>query len=341
MATETMKNKNGDVIGYRAKPFYKGKALAGHSKTFTTKKKAETHVSDVLAMVRRGSLIDISASETITLSVALDDYWKDIAQHMAGSVSLKRRINALKRRTSLASLPLAAIKTSTVLNLQNELLETKAPSTVINDLSPLTKCIDHACVKHNMDYLKNPCNGVKPPSTKGNGRTRRLSVSERKVLLKACHESKNAYLLDIVQLAVELGLRQSRLVGLKWCQVDFHNKVVRYESSKSVNKGVPLSAPFTRRMERILLRVYSKTGASEYVFDSSLEAIKTAFKRARNKCSVEDFRFHDLRHEAISRMFAEGLDQVDIMKITGIKSAQTLARYMHPSDEYLVGLRYK
>jgi len=340
VAIETMKNKSGLVIGYRAKPYYKGKALKGYSKTFPTKGKARAYIDGVLTDIRGNVLVDRTVSETMTLHQALDEYWDDVGQYKKGADALRRRVNKLKE-LPLASLPLSAIKTSDVLTLQNKLLETKQPSTVINDMSPLVGCINHAKVKHDMPYLSNPCGAVKFPSTRGNERNRRLSKAERKALLIACYEYDNDFILPVVLLAIELGLRQERLVGLRWEQVDFHRKVVRYEKSLSLNKGVPLSAPFTKRMERLLIKLHKMTGDGEYVFDASLPAIRTAFKRARNRSGVENFRFHDLRHEAISRMFAEGLEQVDIMKITGIKSAQTLARYTHPSDEYLVSLRYK
>ena len=333
-------NKAGRVVGYRAKPFYKGKALAGYSKTFPTRAKAKAYVDSVLNSIKTGSLIDRKASESITLNQALREYWDEVGRYMNGAEALGRRVDALKCN-KMASLPLSALKTSDILKLQNVLLETKKPSTVINDLTPISAAIKHAKVKHDMPYLLNPCDGVKSPSTRGNSRNRRLSGDEKRVLLSACYGSGNRWLLDVVQLAVELGLRQEKLISLKWSQVDFENKVIRYESGLVSNKGVPPTAPFTRKLERILLKMHKRTGSGDYVFPTTKNAIRVAFNKAKKIAGIEDFRFHDLRHEAISRMFDEGLDQVDIMKITGIKSAQTLARYTHPSDEYLVNLRYR
>jgi integrase len=45
---------------------------------------------------------------------------------------------------------------------------------------------------------------------------------------------------------------------------------------------------------------------------------------------VEGLRFHDLRHEAISRLFENtDLDLMEIQKITGHKTLQMLLRYTH------------
>lgn len=53
-------------------------------------------------------------------------------------------------------------------------------------------------------------------------------------------------------------------------------------------------------------------------------------KRVRKNAKIEDLRFHDLRHEAISRFFERtDLDVMEIKAITGHKTLQMLARYTH------------
>ncbi|WP_066710932.1 site-specific integrase, partial [Curvibacter delicatus] len=45
--------------------------------------------------------------------------------------------------------------------------------------------------------------------------------------------------------------------------------------------------------------------------------------------TLEDLKFHDLRHEATSRL-AERLEMHELMKVTGHKTSRTLMRYYHP-----------
>ncbi len=45
--------------------------------------------------------------------------------------------------------------------------------------------------------------------------------------------------------------------------------------------------------------------------------------------TLVDLHFHDLRHEAISRL-ADKLQLHELMKVTGHKSSAMLARYYHP-----------
>jgi integrase len=48
-----------------------------------------------------------------------------------------------------------------------------------------------------------------------------------------------------------------------------------------------------------------------------------------------DLHFHDLRHEAASRLFEVGLNVMEVASITGHKTLQTLKRYTHLRAEEL------
>ena len=57
----------------------------------------------------------------------------------------------------------------------------------------------------------------------------------------------------------------------------------------------------------------------------------------RHRAGIEGLRFHDLRHEATSRLFEQtDLDVMEIKSITGHKTLQMLARYSHLRTERLV-----
>lgn len=65
------------------------------------------------------------------------------------------------------------------------------------------------------------------------------------------------------------------------------------------------------------------------------EAIKKAFTRAIKRAEIENFHFHDLRHEATSRLFEKGLNPMEVASITGHKTLQMLRRYTHLRAEDL------
>ena len=62
-----------------------------------------------------------------------------------------------------------------------------------------------------------------------------------------------------------------------------------------------------------------------------------AFAKLRRKVGIENLHFHDLRHEATSRLFEKGLNPVEVATITGHKDTRMLMRYTHLRAEDLGG----
>ena len=69
----------------------------------------------------------------------------------------------------------------------------------------------------------------------------------------------------------------------------------------------------------------------------SADAISAAMIDTRHRAGISGLCFHDLRHEATSRLFEQtDLDIMEIKAITGHKTLQMLARYSHLRTERLV-----
>ena len=62
----------------------------------------------------------------------------------------------------------------------------------------------------------------------------------------------------------------------------------------------------------------------------------TPMVKSCRKVGIEDLRFHDLRHEATSRLFEKGLNPIEVATITGHKDTKMLMRYTHLRAEDLV-----
>ena len=71
------------------------------------------------------------------------------------------------------------------------------------------------------------------------------------------------------------------------------------------------------------------------VWGMRADSITQAFERACSRASIENLRFHDLRHEAASRLFEKGLNPMQVAAITGHKTLQMLKRYTHLKAEDL------
>ena len=61
--------------------------------------------------------------------------------------------------------------------------------------------------------------------------------------------------------------------------------------------------------------------------------LKKSWYSTLKRAGIEDFRFHDLRHEAVSRFFEKGLSMPEVAAISGHRDPRMLMRYAHPTAE--------
>ena len=73
------------------------------------------------------------------------------------------------------------------------------------------------------------------------------------------------------------------------------------------------------------------------LFTYTARGLSGAFLKLCRKVKIDDLHFHDLRHEATSRLFEKGLNPVEVATITGHKDTKMLMRYTHLRAEDLVG----
>ncbi len=148
--------------------------------------------------------------------------------------------------------------------------------------------------------------------------------------MKACSASRARWLASIVQIALESGMRLGEIMGLKWSDVDISRQVARLADTKNgTSREVPLSSIAARILETLPRSI------DGHIFPITDEAVKKAFRGAVRRADIDDFRFHDLRHEATSRFFEKGLDIMEVAAITGHKTLTMLKRYTHLRAEDL------
>lgn len=205
----------------------------------------------------------------------------------------------------------------------------RSPATVNRHLSALSKIFSLA---EDADLVENnPCKRVRKFQL-NNQRMRVLSAVEEVRLFSAL--GKNELVKQIVQTALHTGLRRGEIFDLKWFDVDFGRGLIQVRVSKSNRKRL---VPMNETVRSLLNSLEKK---SEFVFPSPktnnrLNQIKTSFRKAVDKAGLKDFRFHDLRHTAASRMAAAGADPFTLMKILGHSDIRMTARYTHATDAAL------
>ena len=168
----------------------------------------------------------------------------------------------------------------------------------------------------------NPVDFVQmPPSCPP--RDRRLAKGEYQRLRGAAEGLRNPLIWPIIDIAVETAMRRSEILSLTWENVDIQNGTCHLPMTKN---GSPRTVPLTSKARQI---VKSCSQNSELVFPVSSNAVRLSWDRLRARAGVNDLRFHDLRHEAISRFFERGLSIAEVALISGHKDPRMLFRYTH------------
>ena len=145
-------------------------------------------------------------------------------------------------------------------------------------------------------------------------RERRLMPGEFERLREAASEMSCWYLWPVVELAIETAMRKGELLSLQWCNIDFEKSVALLPQTKN---GSPRWVPFT---ERALEIISSLERISEVVFPVGPDAVRHGWDRLCKKAEIDGLRFHDLRHEAISRLFELNLTVPEVAFISGHKT---------------------
>jgi len=170
---------------------------------------------------------------------------------------------------------------------------------------------------------------------KGNQRDRRPTLDEIKQLCDY-FDAKGGKMpmSDIIQFAIATAMRAGEIINLRWSDLDVANKCIlirdRKDPQKKIgnNQWVPLlnicgidAFAIVQKQER----------TNERIFPWADGTISSLFPRACKALKIKDLRFHDLRHEACSRMSDEGFNQFEISKCSGHKDIRMLARYVQPA----------
>lgn len=308
------------------------KGIAPRAKSFEKKSDAERWARELEAEVdRNGWALDTRPAEQTTLGDLLTRYRDEISPTKRSAKTEIIRINALLRR-DICHRTLAMLSSTDVAAYRDERLETVAPATIIRELNTISHAIEIAQREWGIHVPRNPVKLVRRPSPP-KGRTRRLNGDEETQILEACDKGRNPWLKPLVILAVESGMRRGELLSLRWEHVDLGRRVAHLPLTKN---GEARDVPLSSRAVATLRQLWEREDRDPaLVFPVSGNAIRLAWEHLRERAGVPDLHFHDLRHEAVSRLFEKGLGIAEVSAISGHKELRMLQRYTHLRAEDL------
>lgn len=291
------------------------------SNTFELRKDAEKWGRQQERLLDTGEWHDRSTAEQTTLGNLLDRYLEEVTPRKRGARTEPSRIKVMKR-SFIANLSVATITGPIVSRWRNERLLEVSGSTVCRDMTLLSHVFSVAMREWDINIPINPMTLVRKPSA-GRPRDRILNELERKALIESCGHCRNPWVQPVVIFALETAARRGEILALKWSDVDLGKATAKLIVTKTDEpRTIPLSPACLELLRRLPRSI------DGLVFPVTIEALKQAYKRSVVRAGIEDFTFHDLRHDALTRLAKLGLSVLELRAISGHATANMLQRYV-------------
>lgn len=333
MATEKrgtpgiQERRNGDgTISYRAQVRMLGAPPL--SKTFARKTDAKKWIEDTKAAIRGGFALSTEAQRT-TLCEALERYQREITPAKKGARREQDRVKAWMK-SPLAFRFLSQLRGADFAKHRDERrAEGRAENTIRIELALISKLFKTAARDWGMEGLRNPIDSLTMPGP-SNKRERRIAPEEEQRLMQELGR-RGPYMAPLAALAIETAMRQGELLALTWGDINLPKRIARLKDTKN---SEPRDVPLSNRAFEILMALPRQLGNADPLFPLKQDVVIRTFRDACRAAGIENLKFHDLRHEATSRI-CDRLPMHEAMRVTGHKTPSMLMRYYHPKAEDL------
>lgn len=296
------------------------KNIGTASRSFIKKNQAIKWALEQEERIERGVFGSIEPSE-VTLGELLQRYSEEITPAKRGAETEQRRLNRLIN-DSISDYSIEQLTSKTLASFRDRRL-LDGQRACEYDLILIRHCLKVAMSEWGLMLSVNPVDQIKkPPSPKS--RDRRLDDGEYERLEQASEMTKNQHIWPIVVFAIETGMRRGEILGLTWDNIDLKRRTVFLPLTKN---GSSREVPLSTKAVCVLQQQRTRTGISPFPVNSN--AFRLAWDRLRGRAGLNDLRFHDLRHEAISRFFEMKLTIPEVALISGHKDVKMLFRYTH------------
>ena len=323
------------------------------SKCFPTRKEAQVWATEQERIIRLGGSVSM-APERTTFAEAADEYMRDEAgelsigtvyclgslKHHLGVFTLEKldaqRIGKFIKLMLKTPIPKPVNKkiAEDIVDEDEDDDRTYSESAVRKYFFTLKACLTWHAGKHRY-AMDDRFQRVKAPRAWSKPRKRRLEGDEEERLMEATNgmrKSPESWRL-LIKLALETAMRGQEIRGLLWSEVNMAENMrfilLPAERTKTEEER---QVPLSRKAMDVLARLKETKPEGEarvfHLIPPTSHGMGIGFRRICKRAGVADLRFHDLRHEATSRMFERtDLQTVEVMLMTGHTQVSTLKRY--------------
>ncbi|WP_425387467.1 tyrosine-type recombinase/integrase [Eikenella longinqua] len=163
-------------------------------------------------------------------------------------------------------------------------------------------------------------------------RERWLTSDEKERLFAELPE----HLIPIVRFALATGLRMSNITQMKWSQIDLHRQTA-WIFADSTKAGRPIGVPLNHEAMDTLRSQMGKHPEFVFIFRGKpiKRANQAAWRKARDRAGLSDFRFHDCRHTWATNHVISGTPIYQLKELGSWSSMEMVQKYAHLNVEHL------
>ena len=306
------------------------------SKTFRRYQDAQEWARHMEIKADRKDLDPITCPEAAnaTVSDMITKYQREVLPHKR-SRTVQGYVLSRFQRHPIANRKVSEITTQDFIGFKEERLAEVSATTFNHQIAIISHAFETAIKEWNWPIRSNPIKNLRRPKNNP-GRERRITADEWQRLESAATiSSRRDYLLPVMRLAVETGMRCGEILGITWDNIDWKNRTLHLPITKNgYARTIPLSSKALSVLKQMKKAGEPHKGTRAFFVTGN--GFKLAWQRLCKRAGVTDLHFHDLRHEAISRLIERGLSIPEVALISGHRDYRMLARYTHLKPESLV-----
>ena len=291
------------------------------NRTFRTKSDALKWINNLELKLRSSDAPDTVNSQKTTFAKLIEKYAIEVSPSHKGAGAEIYRLKSIAR-SWLGRIDVRYLNKHQFNQYRDDRLKNVSGGSVCAELALMKRVLETAKRRWGVGIPYNPILEIEFPRG-SNPRNRRLRIGELERLLAAASSQRNIYIAPIIEFAIETGMRRSEILNLRWVDIDLDSGFAFLSDTKN---GEDRRVPLTKTARDVLSRLPRQ---DERVFPISANCVRLAWERTRNKAGISDLRFHDLRHEAVSRFFEMGMSVPEVALISGHKDVRQLFRYTH------------
>ena len=303
------------------------------SKSFDTKREAQAWAASAETTINTGGRIQ---ADRTSVKELFERFRDEVAPTRKGERWEVVRLNFLLRRQEFVGLRLDQCDDTVIRRYRNNRLKQVQPQSVNREMNLIAGVFSHA-IKEWGFRAANPVSAVARPAGADRARAVRWTDADIELILAAAMFDENKppkVGRDFVGWAISIMLETAvRLGELAAIEVRDVNLVGRYVTVRDSKNGDARDVPLSARAGQLLERLVQSRPIDGRLFPVSGDTLGLRFRecRAESPLKDRDLHLHDLRHEAITRIAPKFSNILELSRVTGHRSLQSLRRYYNPT----------